>query len=128
MDNIELSQFYSTFSICQEGIHPNIKLPRDYREIMPKFWRQKRENNVENYLSNLKDLMKDNPRFPEILLQWELERGLTSIAIGTQGGLDLEDLFVQPHFKPHNLGGIDGIYGAMVAMEYVSELTKANTK
>lgn len=49
---------------------------------------------------------------------------LKHIGIGVHGGLDLEETKNRALFVPHNLGGLNGIYGAMVAINYVSELIK----
>lgn len=126
MDDQEISIIYPTFQITETGIQPYISLPRNYRDRLPQFWDQKREENVEEYLEQLKQGNVNNPRFPDILLQWEMEQGLTNIAIGMEGGLDLEDSFEQPSFRTHNLGGPEGLYGATVAMFYVNELLKCS--
>lgn len=116
--------YYPSFVRSTGGISPIIPLPKDYKNLIKEFGDQKIrtiENftkSVNNFVSN-QSLIKSNSEL--IRLKWN--GGLLEhIGIGTQGGLDLEETRNRAVYVPHNLGGLNGIYGAMVAINYVSEL------
>lgn len=125
MNEQELSMFYPTFMLSPErGIIPNINLPRNFREIVPKFYAQKRKQDVEDYTQEIRDILKTGRRELEIKLQWHPEDGLTNISVA-HGGLDLEVGSRMPHFQEHNLGWDNGFIAACVATKYLSELLKS---
>lgn len=118
---------YPTFLVSSEkGIIPNIPLPADYKERVPKFYKKGRKKIVEEYVDGLERMLARSKltEAPEIRLRWDQNLGLTNISIGVHGGLDLNDDYL-PHFQEHNLGGEYGFFAAFIAMQYVSELLKS---
>ena len=114
---------YPTMEIVPgRGFIPKVTLPRNFKELVPKFYEQERKRTVEDYIKNLKetDLSKT-----EIRTQWEEKRGLVNISLGTHGGFDLNDRTGHPHFQEHNLGGTNSYIAMAIATKYVSELLKS---
>ncbi|MCF7910178.1 hypothetical protein K9L16_00710 [Candidatus Pacearchaeota archaeon] len=117
MDSI----LYPTFEINEiTGILPRITLPRNFKELIPKFYKQRRQEVVENYASKLEQELDLSNK---ILLQWNEERGLTNISLGT-AGLDLNETGI-PKLQSHNIGNNNAIPLGFTAMKYVSELLKS---
>jgi len=115
---------YPTFSIVERrGIIPNIPLPEDYEALVPRFYEEGRRETVEKYKTKLEKLLEERGTPLDIRLQWDERRGLTNISVGTQGGLDLNDL--NGTFQEHNLGWTNGFMAGFIAMKYVSELLKS---
>jgi len=119
---------YPVFDVVQgRGLIPHIVLPENFREYVPDFYLHGRERTVEEYVVDLRRSLRSGivlgdarlPKGTDIRLQWDEERGLTNISVGTQGGLDLNDRDV---FQEHNLSTGNGIIAGCVAMKYVSEL------
>ena len=109
---------YPTFEIVDNrGIIPSIRLPREYLEIIPKFYEQGRKEDVEEHTKSLQELSNT-----KIRLQWDEKKGLTNISIGT-AGLDLNE-YGWPSFQEHNLGGNYSLYTGSIAMKYISEMLK----
>ena len=129
-----------SFSINPLGIFPQIPLPEDYRNLVSKFEEQNRMKDIEDFARGMNEFMKDiedfargideftsgqiPATFPLIRLRWESGL-LRNIGFGAHGGLDLEEQGRRAVYVAHNLGGLNGIYLALVAINYVSELTKA---
>lgn len=126
MNEQEVSMLYPTFLIVPtKGIIPNINLPENFRGLVPKFYAQKRKQDVEDYTQDLREMLKTGRRLSDIRLQWHLEDGLTNISVGTHGGLDLEVKAGMPCFQEHNLGWDNGFIAVCIATKYVSELLKS---
>ena len=99
---------------------PSIRLPKDFKARIPKFYEQGVKEEIEAYA---KIVEKEYLKGLEIRLQWDDEKGLTNISVGPSGGLDLsEDRW--PNFQEHNLGTKTGIAAGFIAMKYVSDLLK----
>lgn len=125
MDPQELSMFYPSFIISpNRGIIPHIPLPRNYLELVPKFYQQGRKEDVERYLAKVEEMLKQRSLVMDIRLSWREKQGLTNISVGTHGGLDLSESR-RPCFEEHNLGWTNGIIAGAIAMNYVSELLKS---
>ncbi len=128
MDNEELQLVYPTFQVFGgRGIFPNVWVPSDFLDRVPRFYEQGRREDVEKYAQDLGKMLSEGKisgGFPDIMLQWDEKRGLVNISVGIHGGFDLtnEDW---PHFQEHNLGGENGYAAGFIAMEYVSELLKS---
>lgn len=121
------SMLYPTIPFFEErGFIPRILLPRDYKEIVPQFYKQNRKKTVESYAREIeKELLEGKL---DIRLNWDEEVGLRNIGIGASGGLDLDEESAWPMFREHNLGGkttkSTGLATGLIAMCYVSELLK----
>jgi hypothetical protein len=130
--NLSLEQLlgfiYPTFQIIEgRGIIPRVLLPPDFLQRIPVFYKQGRKSRVERYVDDLRKMMsagKLTGEFPEINLQWDDEKGLVNISLGSQGGYDLTDEGL-PSFQEHNLGGEIAYAAGFIAMQYVSELLKS---
>ncbi len=101
---------------------PYIKLPRDYKELVPKFYEQERKQDIEDYARIIQERILESKL--EVRLNWSKEQGLTNISIGPSGGLDLSEEG-WPKFQEHNLGTKTGIASGFIAMKYISELLKS---
>ena len=100
------SMLFPTFSvIASRGMMPCIRLPRDYRNLVPLFYAQGRKEDVIGYCDSLAQLLRESSFAPwvPVHLQWDDTRGLTSIGVGTSAGLDLAEQG-WPCFQEHNLG------------------------
>ncbi|MAG02030.1 hypothetical protein CMI42_01725 [Candidatus Pacearchaeota archaeon] len=118
---------YPTFEIVEgRGLIPNVRLPRNYKELVPRFYDQDRRKEIEEYARMLEETSMGGilVKSPEIRLQWEDKRGLTNISIGVSGGFDLNESG-WPSFQEHNLGTNTSLMGGSIAMKYVSELMKS---
>lgn len=118
------SMLYPLFTFVEQRgqFIPNIHLPENFEELVPKFYEQGRRKDVEEYAREIeKQYLGGNL---EIRLNWNKEKGLINISIGPSGGLDLNESGF-PHFQEHNLGTKTGIASGFVAMKYVSELLKS---
>lgn len=113
---------YPEFIMCDtRGILPTVRLPMNYKSLVPRFYQQERQEEVTLYAQEVeKTLLKGGL---EIKLNWDKEVGLKNINIGISGGFDLEEEN-WPSFREHNLGGNSSIGAGMVAMKYVLELLK----
>lgn len=113
-----------------QGIYPNIPLPRDYKQLVKGFEESGGIKIIEDFAREVDEfaskqtLVKVSSE-PFIRLKWD--GGLLKhIGLGTHGGLDLEITDSRRAvYLTHNLGGLNGIYGAMIAINYISELMKA---
>ena len=115
---------YPRFTLVPErGIIPDIGLPRNFRELVSRFYANGGKKRVERYVAGLQQMLKVSGNSLEIKLNWHDTDGLCNISVGTQGGLDLQDDH-SPYFQEHNLGWYNGFFAAFVAMEYVLELTR----
>ncbi|GEM_PF-2502175 len=127
MDDDALCMVYPTFQIHDEkGIIPRIYLPQNFRELVRKFYEKGRKERFESYVRELETKLKPMPGFRglEIKLQWDDEKGLTNVSLGTNPGFDLnEDGW--PHFQEHNLEGLSSFAAGAIATKYVSELLKS---
>lgn len=114
---------YPTFEFIETRgqFFPDVKLPEDFEERIPKFYEQGGKEEVKNYAKIIeKEYLKETL---EIKLQWDEEKGLTNISVGPSGGLDLSENGWS-NFQEHNLGTKTGIAAGFIAMKYVSELLK----
>lgn len=120
---------YPALEPYEIGILANVALPQNYKELVTKFYEQKRNEDMERYSEELMKNMKT--AFPrqvgelEVMLLWDDELGLKNIKLGPSGGLDLEPEGVFPRFIGHNLGTSTSIVGFAIATKYVSELLKS---
>jgi hypothetical protein len=101
---------------------PCIRLPRDYKDRVSRFYEQGRKQEVEDYKKTVQEKYLEG-RF-EIRLQWNEKAGLTNISVGSSGGLDLTEEGWNK-FQEHNLGTRTGIAAGFIAMKYISELLKS---
>ncbi len=126
MSGFELpnSMYVPHFQITHTGIIPNISLPRDWKELLPKFIEKGRQRNVENYVEELSQYLRGAKRLLEFKLSWN-QGLLEHIAWGAQGALDLEVSRHMAKYVPHNLGGENGYHIAFVAMEYRRQLIQS---
>ena len=123
------ADLYPLFTIVESrGFIPNIPLPENYKQIVPRFYEQGRKADVEEFVSDLEKMIKGTDHELPIMLQWDEEQGLTNIAIGAHGGLDLNDEDSYPSFQEHNLGWTNSLMASAIAMKYVSELLRSHPK
>jgi hypothetical protein len=115
---------YPAFDFIEQRgqIIPNIRLPENYKELVPKFYEQGRKPDVEDYARTIQENFLKGDL--EIKLNWNKEQGLTNISVGPSGGLDLSEQG-WPKFQEHNLGTKTGIASGFIAMKYISELLKS---
>ena len=119
--------FFPNFISGEGGIYPNIPLPRDYKNLIEKFKESGRVKVVEDFAREVDEFASKQSHVQGetnyIRLGWD--GGLLKhIGLGIHGGLDLEERGNRAVYQTHNLGGLNGIYGAMIAINYVSELMK----
>ncbi len=116
---------YPTFEFVESRGQwfPNIHLPKDYRQLVPEFYRQGRKDTVTRYAKTVEETVLKNEL--EIKLKWDEKEGLTNISVGPSGGFDLSDESGFPHFSEHNLGTRTSLASGLVTMKYVSELLKS---
>jgi hypothetical protein len=100
---------------------PSIRLPEDYKDLVPKFYQQGRKPDVEDYAKIIQERFLESKL--EVRLNWDNEQGLTNISVGPSGGLDLSE--INDKFQEHNLGTKTGIASGFIAMKYISELLKS---
>lgn len=116
---------YPTFTIVSgRGIIPCIRLPRNFRDLVPVFYREGRKDNIGRYVDELQKVFSGGSYSPDVKLNWDDTLGLRNISVDVHGGLDLS-LDGWPSFQEHNLGGQNGFVAASIAMEYISELLKS---
>lgn len=124
MEDEEVSYIYPTLEVIGDrGILGRVVLPQDYKELVLKFYEQKREESIELYSREVKSMLEKiaSQGFPwDINLQWSMEDGLTNISIG-EAGYDLDNGM----FCEHNLGEWISIAAFAVATKYISELLKS---
>src|SRR3989338_9046755 len=111
-------------------ILPNIRLPQDFRELVPRFYEQGRKERLVKYVSNVKSVLERDPtgkliEHPEIILTWHEKFGLEKIEIGPASLYLADALGSSPNFHEYNLGTHDGYVTGIIAMAYVSELLKS---
>jgi hypothetical protein len=127
MDKNELAMIYPTFQIIEDrGIIPRVYLPRDYKERVKRFYEQKRQEEIAQYVNELEKMLAQESIVkvnPDIKLQWDDTNGLINISIGYPGGFDLIDNGCA-HFQEHNLSTKSALTAACIATKYVSELLK----
>ena len=120
--------------ILNKGIIiPNGNLPRNWKDLVPKFYHQERKVNVVSYVSELTQMLSSRGGLNlrekvisaewDIRLNWDDTRGLTNIGINGAAGLDLNER--ESRFGDHNLGVETGIIAGIVLQEYVLELLKS---
>jgi hypothetical protein len=122
---IILAQLYPTFVIAREGIIPDISLPLNFRDLVPRFYERKGKEKVERYKTDLVSLLSDSGRAVQIDLNWDSKLGLTNVSTDTHGGLDLSE-DSPPRFLPHNLGLGNSLYAAAITTKYISLLLRTN--
>jgi len=85
MDSIyqPLHMLYPTFSLIEgRGIIPDIRLPANFRKLVPDFYMQERKRKVEEYTQKLRALIKESSLDARIQLAWNESLGLTNISLG----------------------------------------------
>ena len=116
---------YPTYPLVEQRgcIIPNIHLPRNFKELVKRFYEQKRKQTVEKYSEGLEKLLKGTPFETQITLQWDDKVGLRNI--NTAGaGLDLDESGI-PSYQEHNLGIKNSFVFGAIAQMYISELLKS---
>lgn len=117
---------YPVFNIFEDsGILPDIRLPEDFLDLVPRFYDQGRKKDVEDYKDTLLKMIKGSPFETEIRLRWDEKLGLKNINIGSGSGLDLSIEGNWATFEVHNIGTYNGLSGGFIAMKYVFELLKS---
>lgn len=120
-----MEMLYPTFEIVEGiGLIPNIYLPDNFKELVPKFYEQGRKEEIEKYKSGLEKILKSPTSETEIILNWDNTLGLKNIKVGIHGGLDLNDSILT-HFEAHNLSTKTSMVAGSIAMKYISELLKS---
>lgn len=121
-----MSMLYPSFMYIEHRgqILPYIRLPRDFVDLIPRFYEQGRRETVDEYARTLERITQESPLKTTFRLQWDTELGLTNISIGPSGGLDLNNEG-WPKFQEHNLGTKTGFTAGSIAIVYVSELLKS---
>ncbi len=115
--------YYPIFNFIEDRgqFLPVIRLPEDFQLLVPRFYKQERDKDIEDYARTVQEKYLENKL--EVRLRWDNENGLTNISVGPSGGLDLnEQGFI--NFAEHNLGTKTGIAAGFVALKYISELLK----
>lgn len=120
---------YPTLEPSKGGVLPNVTLPMNFKELVPKFYEQGRKKDIETYseqlMKNLKSAFPKSAGELEIMLLWDDILGLKNIKLGVSVGLDLQPEGMFPKFIGHNLYTFTSIVGFAVATKYVSELLKS---
>ena len=126
MQDNRVATVYPTFRISQGGvIFPDVNLPRNFRELVPGFYAQKRNEDVTKYTQMLQGLIAKGGEGLDIQLKWDNKSGLTNILFEVHGGLDLVVSQGWPRFREYDLGLPNIFYAGAIAMKYVSELLKS---
>ncbi len=107
-------------------IIPNINLPHNFRDFVPRFYELKRDKEVEQYAKTLEETAREMIKgVMPIQFQWSEQDGLTHLGMGIHGGLYLDAEQGIPSFVGHNLNYTNGLLMGLVAMQYVSKLLKS---
>jgi hypothetical protein len=113
---------YPRFGINAQGeIFPHVPIPRDYKELLPKFYERLGKEKVDELTRGLR-----NRTGLDIRLKWHEEHGLTNISTSAPGGFDLD--IRDCEFAPHNLDRIQTLAAGAIAMEYVRQLLISKNK
>ena len=114
---------YPTFEFIEQRgqFFPNIHLPDDFQERIPRFYEQGRKQDIEDCAKTIEQEFLISEL--EIRLNWHEKLGLTNISVGPSGGLDLDER--AGCFQEHNLGTRTSIASGFIAMKYISELLKS---
>ncbi len=109
----------------QDGasITPKVTVPSNYLLLVPRFYKRKGKEDVEEYLRNFGRIVGGRLGAP-MHLHWNDQRGLVHIGVGLERGLDLANR----EFIPHNLGALNAIGAFLIANYYVGELLKRGTE
>jgi hypothetical protein len=125
LQKAEIWMVYGTLEPIEgRGLIPNVHLPIKFREMIPKFYEQKRQKEIEDYVKRLEEVTKGSKLEMRVRLQWDQRDGLTNISVGPSGGLDLSTQG-WPSFQEHNLGNFNSIVAYAIATKYISELLKS---
>ncbi len=123
MDKDEILMILPRLQIHSEyGIIPNIRLPENLLDLVPRFYQNNGRETIENYVSDLIKTIKGTPQDFDIKLIWDAELGLRNIGIGS-GGLDL-NLNGWPSFQLHNIGQGKALISSAIGSEYLWELLR----
>ena len=120
--------YLPSFVKGEGGIFPNISLPRDYKNLILEFEKQNRIQIIEDFSRKVNEFASRQTiekMMTEQFIKLKWDGGLLRhMGIGIHGGLDLEEGKYRAVYQTHNLGGLNGFYGAMVAINYIFELVK----
>lgn len=115
-------KIYPRFGINPQGeIFPHVPIPKDYIELLPRFYEKHGKERVEELTAKLRENTRLN-----IELRWHETHGLTNISTSTPGGFDLD--IREYEFVPHNLHGIQSLAAGAIAMEYARQLLISNNR
>jgi len=124
LDPKYLYMYYPYFEIGKDGIMPHVTLPPDYLSLVPGFYRGKGREGIESYKDGIvEEFRRANVLEVRIDLNWDTNKGLRNISLGTHGGYDLDEQGWHS-FCPHNLSTRNGLPAFCIATRYVSELLK----
>lgn len=103
---------------------PTTGLPQNWKELIPKFYEQERDKIIELYKEGAESFMIQQRLGNKIRLQWNQERGLTHICLGSNATYSLNDGDL-PKFVEHNLRRPHSFMAEAIAKKYISELLKS---
>ena len=123
MTEIPIDMLYPHINFIEDrGFIPNVHLPMDFEQRVPRFYAGGGRETLETYSNQLREQFAFSPEIQPRLL-WDDKRGLTSIKVSSNAGLDLNERGV-PNFQEHNMGGMMSLDGYAIATRYVKELLR----
>ena len=125
---IPISMLYPSINLHErKGIIPIVRLPLDYLDFVPDFYKRGGREKIEELTKFIEKSFTERKIFDgELRLKWDDKSGLTHISIGVHGGFDLnEDEFM---FQEHNLDGMSSIPAYVISTSYIHELLRSKGK
>ena len=126
---------YPTIELTKgKELAPHIRLPDNYRELVPIFYEKGGREYIENYIETLQEVLIEGKLRTKIRLEWETDRqgkltdgGLTHILTNGKSSLNLEeDTEHHPEYRGKNLNPQTCLVSEAVAMQYIAELLRSN--
>jgi len=117
-----------------DKLAPHIRLPNNYRELVPAFYKEGGREEMENYSERLQELLKGSELGTQVNLVWERDAkekltdgGLTHILTNGKSSLDLEeDEEHNPEYHGKNLNIKNYLISETIATQYIALLIRNN--
>lgn len=129
------STFYPTIELTN-GNHasPNIRLPNNYKELVPTFYSRGGREEIEAYSKKLQELLKSSNFATRVRLVWETDKrekltdgGLTHILTNGKSRMNLEEN-AEHHteYRGENLNIKNCLISETIAIQYIALLLRYN--
>ncbi len=127
MDYSKISkELYPRMVIAGDGLSPCVRLPANFREFVPSFYKFGGKEYIEKVARAAEGALAGVMGPSEAELRWDDKLGLRTIMMPPHGGFDLNldrEESGTVEFEPQNLTGHkNGILAFIIATAYVSRL------